>query len=91
MKQEKDAMKALHDVIIKDDRLTAITSLSNIAMITIAGRIFESKSKVLGKIGNALADNKIEMVDISTSACEADIFVDWDDRLRTKKILEELF
>ena len=91
MKQGKEAIKVLHDVIINDDRLTAITSLSNIAMITVAGKIFESKSKVLGKIGYALANHGIEIVDISTSACEADIFVNWDDRLRTKKILEELF
>jgi aspartate kinase len=91
MKQQKKAQEVLHDLVLNDDRLSAVSSLPDISMIIIAGRIFEAKSKVLGKIIDALTNGQVEIIDINTSASEADIFVRWKDRFYAKKILEGLF
>lgn len=90
MKQQNIALRVLHDLVKADENLIAVTSTSNISMITIAGKDFATRPGVLGKIGNALAERAINILDISTSVCEADIFVASKDAEKAREVLEGL-
>jgi aspartate kinase len=89
-KDQNRAMKVLHKMVLKDKRLTAVALMSNISLITIVGPEFATRPGILGKICTALAKEDINIIDLSTSACEADIFVDWEVRNKAKTTLEEL-
>lgn len=91
MKQHGKALEALHDIVLKHKQLTTVTSMLDISLITIAGKDFAIRPGVLGKIGTALAKGNINIIDISTSVCEADILVDNKDAEKTKQLLEGLF
>lgn len=91
MEEEEKALRALHTVVMEQDRLTAVTSTSNISLITVMGRDFVLRPGILGAIGTALAGEDINIVDLSTSVCEADIFVASSDAEKAKHVLEGLF
>ncbi len=91
MRQHKKTLNVLHDIVLRNERLTAVTSMPNISLITIAGKDFVTRPGVLGRIGMALAKKDVNIVDISTSICEADIFVDSNDAEKAKQVLEGLF
>ncbi len=65
--------------------------MPDISLITIVGKDFGARHGVLGMIGDALSKEGINIIDISTSMCEADIFVSGDDAMKAKKALEVLF
>ncbi len=84
----KKALQTLHNLVQKENDLTAVTSIENISLVTVTGRDFAIRKGVLGKIGNVLAKHNINIVDISTSGCESAILVNNQEAKRVKKILE---
>jgi len=91
MKHRETTLKIFHDFVLEDNRLTAVTSMSDISLITIIGKDFATIPGILGSIGNALAGAGINIIDITTSVCEADILVDRANAEKAKHILEEIF
>lgn len=82
------SLKILHNLVQKHRGLTAVTSIKDIALVTVTGRDFAVKRGVLSRIGRLMAKNDINIVDISTSGCEAAILVDEKNAKKAKKILE---
>ncbi|MFQ6088708.1 MAG: aspartate kinase [Candidatus Methanofastidiosia archaeon] len=89
--REEDAVQALHKVVLGTPKLKAVSSRGGIALIVFRGRKFPQDVGVLGKIGMALGDAEIDILNIATSSCEANIFVEWKDRKLAKSILERIF
>ncbi|MFW6449572.1 MAG: aspartate kinase [Nanoarchaeota archaeon] len=87
-KNRVKALHVLHSIVEKSKNLTAVTSIKDITLITVTGLDFAIKKGVLGKIGTLLAKHGINIADISTSGCEADILVDSTLAKKAKKILE---
>lgn len=88
VEDEQKALKALHDLVIASKDLTAVSSIKNISMITVAGRGFAIKPGVVGRIGMSLAKEGINIIDMNTSACEATVLVDMKDADKAKQVLE---
>jgi aspartate kinase len=88
MKDAPAAMEALHELVLGEERLTAVTSMEDISLIIIVGKDFATHSGIIGKIGTALAERGINIIDFNTSVCEADIFVRSEDAEITKELLE---
>lgn len=89
--REKDAVQALHSVVLINPRLKAVTSKRGIALIVIIGRKFPQKKGVLHRIGKILADADITIMNMATSSCEGNVFVGWDKRKKAKTLLEKEF
>jgi aspartate kinase len=89
--KEEEALKALHKVVLEDPTLKAVSSKRGIASLVLRGRRFPGQMGALRRIGNALEDAKINILNITTSSCEADIFVNWKERENAKAILEREF
>lgn len=86
--QRKKAVQILHSLVEKNPGLTAVTSIKDIALLTVTGRDFAVKKGVLGTIGSVLARKGINIVDISTSGCEAAILLKNSEAEKAKKALE---
>lgn len=84
----KKALELLHNMVQKNKQLSAVTSIKNIALITVTGKDFAVREGVLGKIGSCLGKEGINIVDISTSGCEAAILVHEHEAKKAKQILE---
>lgn len=87
--EEVNAVQALHEVICDNSSLRAVTSKNGIALITIIGRKFPQEKGVIRKIGKALEDENITITNITTSSCEVNVFVDWNDRKKAQKSLDQ--
>ena len=86
----KKALQALHRMVLRRKELTAVTAIDNIALVTVTGQDFAVRKGILGEIGNSLARNSVNIIDISTSGCEAAILVDRSEAKKVKNILEVL-
>ena len=86
--QEVSAVQALHEVICDHPLLRAVTSKNGVALITIIGRKFPQEKGVIRKIGEALENETVTIINITTSSCEVNVFVDWNDRKRALMCLD---
>ncbi|MFQ5892646.1 MAG: aspartate kinase, partial [Candidatus Methanofastidiosia archaeon] len=60
--REEDAVQALHKVVLETPKLKAVSSRGKIALILLRGRKFPQDVGVLGRIGMALGDAGIDIL-----------------------------
>jgi aspartokinase len=82
------AVHALHQVICDTPSLRAVTSKKGIALIVIIGRKFPQERGVIRRIGEALENENIIITNITTSSCEVNVYVDWNDRKKAQSTLD---
>jgi aspartate kinase len=87
--EEINAVHALHELISNHPSLRAVTSKRGIALITIIGRKFPQERGVIRKIGEALENEHIVIINITTSSCEVNVYVDWEDRKKAQLSLNQ--
>jgi aspartate kinase len=85
---EMAAVHALHQVICDTPSLRAVTSKKGIALIVIIGRKFPQERGVIRRIGEALENENIIITNITTSSCEVNVYVDWNDRKKAQSTLD---
>lgn len=101
MKQQEKALEALHEIVVKNKGLTAVTSMPNISLVTITGvpnsalttrasKYLGVRPGALGIIGTALANEGVNIVDVGSSVWEIDLLVNSKDAEKAKQILEGL-
>ena len=89
-----DAQKAeniLHREVIASDALSSITVEKDLAVIRVTGGELPNQPGIIREIVNPLADARINVHDLITSATSVAIFVAWDDREATLEITQNLF
>ena len=89
--QQKKAMNLLHSLILKNEELSSVVSLPNLSIITIIGKTFLTQLEMLGNIGITLEKENINLIDISTTMGEINLFIGQKDVQKTRQILEGLF
>jgi len=85
------AERILHREVIDDEVLSSVTTSDDIAVIRVLGGELPNRPGVIRKIVNPLADARINIHDIFTSATSVSVFVAWEDREETLEIIQEHF
>ncbi len=91
---EEEAERAeniLHREVIARDELSSVTVDEPMAVVRVTGGELPNQPGVISDIVNPLADARINVQDIITSATSVAIFVDWADREQTLELTQDLF
>lgn len=91
---EEDATRAeniLHREVIAQETLSSVTVDTSLAVIRVTGGELPNQPGIIEEIVQPLADARINIHDLITSATSVAIFVDWEDREETLEITQELF
>ncbi|ELY90591.1 aspartate kinase [Natrialba hulunbeirensis JCM 10989] len=85
------AENILHREVIARDELSSVTVDSPVAVIRVTGGELPNQPGVISEIVNPLAEERIHLQDVITSATSVALFVDWDDRETTLELTQDLF
>jgi aspartate kinase len=88
--QRERAVSLLHDMVLGNRELSSVVSLSDLSIITVIGKTFADQPGLLAKIAVALAEEKIDLIDVSTTMEEFNLFVHMSDAKRAKRVLERV-
>ncbi|ADD05506.1 aspartate kinase [Natrialba magadii ATCC 43099] len=85
------AENILHREVIARDELSSVTVDSPVAVIRVTGGELPNQPGVISEIVNPLAEERIHLQDVITSATSVALFVDWNDREKTLELTQDLF
>ncbi|MCU4926057.1 aspartate kinase [Halobacteria archaeon AArc-dxtr1] len=85
------AENILHREVVTSDTLSSVTVDSPIAAIRVTGGELPNQPGIVSEIVNPIADARINLQDIITSATSVALFVDWEDREKTLELTQDLF
>ena len=91
---ESEAERAeniLHREVIAREALSSVTVESSLAVIRVTGGELPNQPGVIREIVNPLAEARINVHDLITSATSVAIFVGWEDREETLELTQNLF
>jgi len=92
--QEDDAEKAesiLHDRIVADDTLSSVTVKEDIAVVRVTGSDLPNQPGTVKRVTDPLAEGRIHLYDVITSATSVSVFVPWDERERALELIQDEF
>lgn len=87
----KRAAEALRRVIQKDCAFDSLTVEKNVALITVTGKEIGERSGVLVSVTGPLAKEFINIVAVSSSYDSISILLDWKDKEKAFKLIENCF
>ncbi|AEH36060.1 aspartate kinase [Halopiger xanaduensis] len=85
------AENILHREVIARDELSSVTVDSPIAVVRVTGGELPNQPGIVSDIVTPLAEERIHLQDVITSATSVALFVEWEDREKTLEITQELF
>ena len=86
-----EAETVLHDAVVTGDNLSSVTVTRDVAVIRIAGSQLFDRPDVFRSVVDPIADARIQIQDLVTSATSIALFVDWADREETLSIVQDRF
>ncbi|QZA89473.1 aspartate kinase [Salinarchaeum sp. IM2453] len=86
-----EAEDVLHSTIVDLDQLSSVTVDKDVAVIRITGGELPNRPGILQDVIAPIADARINIHDLITSATSIAIFIDWDDREETLEIVQSQF
>ncbi len=84
------AHEILHDVVVENDDLSSLSLGREIAMITVTSQDFIDTPGIISDITEPLRENKINIVEISSSQTSVVIFVDWKDGKKAYELVRSV-
>jgi aspartate kinase len=87
----EDTEAALHETVVGSDALSSVTVEDDIAVVRVTGGELPNQPGVLRSILEPIADAHINLLDVITSATSVAVFVHWEDREETLRIIQEEF
>jgi aspartate kinase len=85
------AETVLHERVVSDETLSSVTVEDDIAVIRVTGGELPNRPGIILDIVQPIAEAGINIHDLITSATSVAIFVAWDDREDTLRIIQEEF
>jgi aspartate kinase len=85
------AERILHREVIDDEVLSSVTTTDGLAVVRVLGGELPNRPGVIREIVNPLAEARINILDLFTSATSVSIFVEWEDREEALNIIQENF
>lgn len=89
---EQNAKKAydlIHPIILKNDSLKSVSLKKEIALLILNSRNFIETPGIIEKITRPLAENQINIMEISTMKTDILLFVDWHNRDTAYKLISD--
>ncbi|QIB76314.1 aspartate kinase [Halogeometricum borinquense] len=87
----EEAENLLHSKVVDDQSLSSVTVDDDIAVIRVTGGELPNRPGVILDIVQPISEAGINIHDVITSATSVAIFVAWDDREETLKIVQNEF
>ncbi|THE65792.1 aspartate kinase [Salinadaptatus halalkaliphilus] len=84
------AENILHREVIARDELSSVTVDSPVAVVRVTGGEIPNQPGIISEIIQPLAEDRIHLQDVVTSATSVALFVDWDDRERTLELTQDV-
>lgn len=84
------AHEILHEVVVKSPDMSSLSLGREIAMISVNSQDFIDTPGIITKITAPLRQNKINIVEISSSQTSVVIFVDWNDGKRAYEMVRRV-
>ncbi len=85
------AETVLHERVVSDETLSSVTVEDDIAVVRVTGGELPNRPGIILDIVQPISDAGINIHDLITSATSVAIFVAWDDREDTLRIIQEEF
>ncbi|GAI09740.1 unnamed protein product, partial [marine sediment metagenome] len=79
----------IHPTVIKNERLKSVTLKNNIALIIARSRDFIETPGIIERITRPLAENNINIIEMTTIKTDILIFFEWKDREFAYKIINK--
>ncbi|RJT02099.1 aspartate kinase [Halococcus sp. IIIV-5B] len=89
--ESAEAETVLHERVINEDALSSVTVDEEVAALRVTGGELPTQSGVVQGMIETLADERIAVHDVITSATSVAVFVDWDDREQALSIIQQTF
>jgi len=87
--QEAEAL--LHDQVVDEEVLSSVTVEEDIAVVRVTGGDLQNQVDAVRQVLEPLADARIYLHDVVTSATSLAVFVPWADREETLELVQEAF
>ncbi|WIV68537.1 aspartate kinase [Natrialbaceae archaeon AArc-T1-2] len=84
------AENILHREVVEQDALSSVTVDEPLAVVRVTGGDLPNRPGIISEIVSPLAEARIDIHDVITSATSVALFVDWDDREDTLETTQEL-
>jgi aspartate kinase len=85
------AENVLHREVVDQEPLSSVSVEDEVGVVRVTGGELPNQPGILSGIVAPIADARINIRDLITSATSVAIFVDWDDREETLDIVQEQF
>jgi aspartate kinase len=85
------AENVLHREVVDQEPLSSVSVDDDVGVIRVTGGELPNQPGILSGIVNPIAEARINIRDLITSATSVAIFVDWTDREETLEIVQEQF
>ena len=79
----------LHEAVVDHEPLSSVTVDDGIAVVRVTGGELPDRPGVLSDVITPLAEARITVLELVTSATSVSIFVDWDDRERALEVVQD--
>jgi aspartate kinase len=84
--QEAEAL--LHDQVVEDEVLSSVTVEKEVAVVRVTGGDLQKQIDAVRDIVDPLAEERIYLHDVITSATSLAVFVPWDERERALEVIQ---
>ncbi len=84
---ERNAVARLHELVVEDDLLKAVTSRGGIGLITVAAQDLQDKASMLSHIGTLLEEQGHHLIGVNTSTAELTLLVEWEQAEACRDVL----
>lgn len=93
VKKEKseEAKQALHEVVLKNGKMASVTLDEDIGVVRAVGGKYPDRPGIIQQIIAPISNSNINIYEMITSASSISIFVDWEDREKTLKLVRKAF
>ena len=85
------AETVLHERVVSDETLSSVTVEDDIAVVRVTGGELPNRPGIILEIVQPIAEAGINIHDVITSATSVAIFIAWDDREETLRIIQDEF
>jgi aspartate kinase len=86
----EEAEALMHEEVVEDEALSSVTLEEGIAAVRVTGTELQGQSDAIQHVLAPLAEQRIYLYDVITSASSIAVFVPWDDREAALDCLQEV-
>jgi len=87
----EDAEALLHDEVVDGEALSSVTVEDDIAVVRVTGSDLPNQPGIVKRAIDPVSEAHIHLYDVITSATSVSVFVPWEDREQTLKLVQDVF